>query len=141
MEPVTLVGGTFSPEGFATYLDEQDPCFGKHFAKSAPECKRCTAPVIVEGALCFLRDLCEARTKGASSPAGLVALTSRDVMERLERGSSAEEIFREVLGDSDPQVAAVAARQLLYSRFYYIRTELEVPVPELPPTEELIDSV
>jgi len=141
VKDITLVGSTFPPEEFASYLEERDPCFGKHFAKSADACKDCLAPVIVDGTLTLLRDLCHARCEGAESPAMLKALTSQDVRNRLAAGKTVAEIFTEVLGDSDPSVAAAAARDLLYRRFYYLRTEKGFPVPDLPPTKELAEHV
>lgn len=137
MQEVALVGSPFPPDEFTRFLEEQDPCFGKHFAKTAPECQRCLAPIIVQGRLSFVRDLCEAQCKGAESPQLLRDLTTQDIIQRLEQGKSVEEIFVEVLGDADPKLAADAARQLLYRRFYYMRKTLDLPTPELPPMKEL----
>lgn len=133
---VVLIGSTFPPAEFGKYLEEVDPCFGKHFAKSAPECKECLAPVVVEGKLLFLRDLCEARTHGADTPDHLVRLTTNDVIVRLDHGKSLQEIYAEILGDSTSEVTAKAARSLLAARLSRMRF-LELPTPALPPLKDL----
>lgn len=138
MAEVQLVGASpREQEVFQLYLDNpQGDCFGKRFAKSAAECQACLLPVIVEGRITFMRDLCEARTKGAASPTQLVRLTTRDVIRRLDQGQSPQTIFNEILGDSDPSTGAQAARALLASRLGRMRF-LGLPTPKLPPLAEL----
>jgi hypothetical protein len=133
---LTLVGSDKSLE-FQEYLQSDDPCFGEHYAKRAEECKNCTAPVIVNGRLVLLNELCEARTKGADDPLQLKRLTSQDVLDRLQSGASILDIFDEILADNDLDDAAVQARSILAARLRYLQKEYDLPVPSAPKTKEL----
>lgn len=140
-DDITLVGSTFKPGEFLRVLKERVPCFGKDFAKTAKECRSCLAPVVVQGKLHLLREICQARSRGAATYAQLVILTTQDVIERLERGKGVEEIFAEVLGDADPDLQAAAARQLISLRLVYMKRDLGLPTPKLPPRKELLKYV
>lgn len=125
-------------ELFRQYLEEHDPCFGFDFAKTADECKACTAPVVIDGELYLLREVCKDVSAGADTPTDLNRLTSQDVRRRRVQGKSVEDIFWEIVGDSDPRVAGVEARSILYSRFKYLHDEYGLPMPDIPRTDELI---
>lgn len=137
---ITLIGSTFPAEDFTQYLEKDDPCFEKAFAKSAKECKECRAPVLMDGKIHLLRDVCEARTRGADSPTQLKRLTSQEVLDRLVGGAEPPELFREVLADSDPDIAGAAARALIKQRLNYLEQK-GIPVPDLPRTKELKNHV
>ena len=139
---IVLIGDTkFPAGGFLQFLEEVDPCFGQHFAKTVPECKKCLAPVLVEGVLYPLRSVCEARCKGASSPTRLNSLTAQEVIKRIEDGRNVQEIFAEILGGNDPITAAQDAHHMLALRFRYMRRDLKLPTPPLPPVKELLQDV
>jgi hypothetical protein len=141
-DDIQLIGSTFPPGEFSKLLASgKYSCFGKHHAKTVKECRECTAPVIIEGELYLFRELCQARTQGAESLSKLKTLTTQDVIDRLQRGKSVEEIFSEILGDADPETQAATARHLLYLRFVYMQRNLELPTPHLPPRKELISHV
>lgn len=112
-------------------------CFGR-FSKMAPECKACTAPVVLNSKLLLFREACDARTRGASVSA-LVALSAGEVRQRLEQGRGLVEIWQEVLGDSDPRAYGRDARTLLRQRLDYLVGKYELTFPELPTTAELLN--
>lgn len=118
-----------------------DPCFGEDFAKTADACKECTAPVVVDGEIYLMREVCRAICRGALKPTRLNRLTSRDVRDRLFEGATVEEIWAEILGDSDPEAAGAEARKLLYNRLYYIERNYDYPTPDLPTTDELVQAI
>lgn len=127
-----------APPGAADYLTGgQDICFGRFFAKTNPECISCRAPVIHQGKVVLMRDVCAMKCSGKATPAKLNRLNSTQVMERLERGVAVKDIFKEILGDSDPSVVAAAARQMLIDRFLYLKT-LGVETPAVSKTKDLL---
>lgn len=120
--------------GAAEYLEGgSDPCFGKSFAKSAPECINCRAPVLIQGKVRLVRDICAARMRGAKSPMELHRLTSTEVQQRLERGDSIAAIFNEILGDTPFELGGAIARQLLVDRLLYLKGNY----PQVPRAKEL----
>lgn len=139
---ILLIGDDrFPPGAFLKLLEKSDPCFGKHWAKTVPECCKCLAPVLVEGIVHPLRRVCEARCKGASSPTRLNSLSVQEVIRRIEDGRNVQEIFSEILGGNDPVHAAEDAHHMLSLRFRYMRRELELPTPPLPSAKELLKDV
>jgi len=121
------------------YLEKDDPCFGKYYAKTAPECMACLALVVSGGEVRFLRELCQSRTKGSTKLVDLVRLTSTEVLQEIESGATAPEIFRKILGDNDPKLAAAAARQLLADRIWYLNSLApDGEFPEVPKTKEML---
>ncbi len=135
MSDFTVIG---VPPEAAEYLSSgQDLCFGRHFAKTNTECISCRAPVILQGKVVLMRDVCAMKCSGKSTPAKLNRLTSTQVMERIERGTSVKEMFKEILGESDPAVVASAARQMLIDRLTYLKT-IGVETPEVPKTKDLL---
>lgn len=154
---VTLIGGN-APAKFQQYIERDDPCFGRYFSRTAEECKRCTCPVIADGQVLLLREVCQA-VKGAglrpaapppppdpvpqvrsTSSARLsrpIRLTSREVAARLSEGKAPEEIFLEILNGCDFETYATISRQYLYESFWYIKTAFGAPVPSIPTKKEL----
>ena len=125
-----------SPEDYTRILTGPQSCFEKRFAKTASECRECLAPVIVQGALFFLRDLCRARKKGFDTPTLLTVLTTEEVSERLSLGQSVDQIFLEVLGKADLELWGAEARAMLALRLSKITDP-----PELPHLKELAQHV
>lgn len=138
LEPIGLEMGA---EQYTRFLQERDPCFGRHFAKTVEACKRCRAPVIMEGQVYLLLEVCRGVSEGQDRPHRLNRLTSQDVFQRLQEGATTQDIFEEILAQNDPDVAAVAARQILARRLRYLERKHEVPVPDLPKTEQLKEEV
>ena len=138
---ILLIGASSRPGDFSRYLQEDDPCFGKHFARTVKECLACVAPVIMDQKLYLIRDLCEARCQGADSPGSLQVLAAQDVLARLESGQSVQELFQAILGDSEPALLGAAARQMLSDRFAYLRSSRKLLTPPLPPLKELQNNV
>jgi hypothetical protein len=125
--------------GITEYLSGgQDICFGKLFAKTAPECINCRAPVLIEGKIALCKDACAMHTLGAST-VSLNKLSSQAVLERLEKGLGLPVIFREILGNAPPGVAAAAARQLLVDRLLYLKTIGFDHFP-VPKTKDLLNA-
>lgn len=125
--------------GATEYLESgDDPCFGKGFAKTAAACIECRAPVLIDGKVRLMRELCAAKCKGVESPMDLHHLTSRDVAQRLERGEPIAAIFRSILGDVPPDIGATSARQVLVDRLLYLKTT-GFPVPVVPRAKDLLD--
>ncbi len=121
---------------FNKYLDEEDPCFGKHYKAKAQECVECQAIVVHRGILCTLNTVCRAVCAGQDSVSGLHRLTSADILERIQAGASIQELFAEVLADSNPDELAYHARTLLSRRLNYLSRK-GIPVPEVPTTQAL----
>ncbi len=120
------------------YLESgEDVCFGKWFAKTTTECRSCRAPVIRDGRVILMRDMCQIRTQGLSGPVQLVRLTSKQVLERLERGDPFCRIFGEIMGGAPPHAAATAARQVMLDRFIYLRS-VGMEIGKVPRTKELV---
>lgn len=126
----------------AEYFEQGgDPCFGKYYAKTAPECVMCVAPVVIDGKVRLMRDVCAARSKGAENTVDLERLTSRDVAQRIERGEPLHTIFAAILGDAPPEIAASAARQILVDRLLYLKsTGARIP-EEVPRVKELLGAL
>lgn len=125
--------------GAAEFLNTAvDPCFGKQFAKSAKTCIECRAPVLIEGKIKLMREVCAARSRGADTPFELQKLSTRDVVQRLERGDTLQMIFREIIGGAPEEVAGPAARQLLVDRLLYLKST-GTSVPDVPKTKELLN--
>jgi hypothetical protein len=116
-----------------------DVCFGKHFAKTASECIQCRAPVIKDGKLLLMKDLC-AMTVLGEKKLEIVKLTSKEVLERLERGVDLRTIFREILGSAPVTHAGATARQLLVDRLMYLRSLHPAGLPEtVPKLKDLVE--
>jgi len=124
---------------FRDHLAEPENCFGKHYAKTAPECKKCLCPVVHEGHVWLLNEVC-ANLCGTAAPSNLKRLSSQEVQERLTH-KTVEEIFKEILNESNPEINGSAARQLLYDRLWHLRTHLGVPTPPVPSLKVLVASV
>lgn len=138
--PFTLIGIPVEDQTAAIeYLETGDICFGKHFAKTAQACIACRSPVLVNGKVLVFRDLCVMKCVGSTNIT-LNKLTSKQVMERLERGESLASIFAEILGDVHPGVAASQARQVLVDRLVYLKTVGIDPGP-VPLTKDLLAEV
>lgn len=138
---LTCEDWTVTKSSFESLPSEEDPCFGRLHSKASSECKICLAPVIYEGRLFLMNEICEARTHGAQDPSQLLKLTSRDILQRLEAGQSVQAIFEEILKDNDPHTMGTLARNLIAGRFQYIQNELGVPVPKLPRAKALASNV
>lgn len=118
-------------------LLENDPCFGKHYAKTNDTCKRCRMPVVKDGQLVLMKEACRAETEG-TTVGPLKRLTSQDVLDRLSRGDEPFTIWVEILAGKDPTTSyGSEARNLLASRLRYLQNEYELDVPELPYTKVL----
>lgn len=133
---LVLIGG--DSEAFNRFLESDDPCFGRSFAASAPECKNCTAAVIADGQIFLLNEVCRDRTQAAKAErpvpksARINRMSAQEVMRRLEVGRTAEQIFFEVLGQADIEMAGSEARQYLYGVLHYLKQTYKLPVPGLP---------
>jgi hypothetical protein len=130
-----LIGG--DSEKFNRFLESDDPCFGKRFSKSSPECKGCLCPVIVAGKLHTLNEVCAARSKGGAAPGACKNLMSSDVLRRLAEGCTIYDVFVEMVEGQPLETAAPVARALLYRRLRNIRSGHDLPLPELPTLEDL----
>ena len=119
----------------------QDVCFGKSFAKSVKECIECRAPVIQNGKLMLMRDVCAMVCLGEDKKIEIKKLTSKEVLDRLERGVSLVVIFREILGDAPVAHAGGQARQLLVDRLLYLRSLSPAGLPEsVPKLKDLVEA-
>lgn len=137
-EGINLIGASEEQqEAFREFLEEDDPCFGCDFAKTADECKSCLAVVEANGKVHTLREICKAKSEGNDSPLNLKRLTSQDVLSRIRGGYSVAEIWKEILDGTDPEDGGTEAWQLLYNRLYYLRENKGLPVPDLPRTDKL----
>lgn len=72
------------------------------------------------------------------TPLAISRLTSRDVQLLLAQGRTVGEIFTQIVGGCGP-AAHPPARQWLSARLAYLKSK-EIPVPPLPPLEELVDA-
>lgn len=125
--------------GAAAFLESgQDICFGKLFAKTSPDCIACRAPSIFKGRVILTKELCAMKCAGSADPIRINKLSSQDVMERLERGSSYSAIFREILDKAPADQAAPMARQLLVDRMMYLKT-IGVDKGPVPRTKDLLE--
>lgn len=122
----------------AEYLQSgDDVCFGKNYAKSTDACVACRAPVLIDGKIRVMREVCAPLSRGMTGPVDLQRLTSAEVLQMLEQGATPEAIFRKILGQVDPQLGAAAARQLLVDRFFYL-SSIKIPTPSVPKTKDLL---
>ncbi len=136
-QQIELVGADQDKtDEFNAYLDEEDPCFGKHYKAKASECAECQAIVVHRGVLCTLSTVCRAVCAGQDSVSGLHRLTSADILERIQAGATIQELFAEVLADANPDELAYHARTLLSRRLDYLSRK-GIPVPEVPTTQAL----
>lgn len=134
----TIIG--LEGDAAVEYLESgADLCFGKHFAKSADACINCRAPAISGGKLVLMKDLCAAALEGRQKVDGIVRLSSRDVMERVERGVPLVAIFREILGQCSPALRAAEARQLLVDRAFHLKS-IGFDLGPIPRTKDLVES-
>lgn len=124
-------------EKFTQYLQHTDPCFGRHFSKSAKECKDCTTPVITDGKLCLLKEVCAAACAGSSKPATIKELAGPDVLARLQAGKTVMQLFVEIMDGGDPNVVGAQARAHLDKRLRYYRNK-GMLIPNVPTTQELL---
>lgn len=141
-EGINLVGASEEEqEVYRDFLERNDPCFGCHFAKTADECKECTAVVEYNGRLHTLRELCKAKSEGKEDPINLKRLSSQDVISRLRGGKSVAEIWWEILDGTDPDEGGTEAWRILYNRLRYLEKEKGLPVPDLKPTKMLLNDL
>lgn len=117
---------------FEALIQSPEDCFGERFARTVTECKDCRAPVILDGKIFLLREICASQSQGGKDPVRLNRLTSVDVLDRLEAGASACDIFLEILNGAPMELGGSEARQILRRRFQYLEREFELPVPVLP---------
>lgn len=117
----------------------RNPCFGKEYSASLAECRNCRCPLIVDGELLLSRQVCEARTLGAQAPVDVLNFSSQEVLQLFEEGLKLEEIFLRMT-KGNLEVGAVEARQILSRRVRYLQSYKGVPLPDVPPTEELKQS-
>ncbi len=118
------------------FLSTDDPCYGRHFSKSAPECKECTAPVVADGHLCLMRDMCAALSAGGDTPALIKELSGVEIQQRLAAGTTVPQMFVEVLNGGDASLVGAKARDLLCRRLRYL-TSKGMPAPRVPTLKEL----
>ena len=133
-----LVGG--DSKAFNEYLKD-DPCLGKAFSATNDVCNQCTAPVITHGRLYLMRDICRARMQGEETPEDVLRLTSQDVLAMLQRGAPIEDIFATILNGAQAEEMAYVARQILQQRLNYLQRTYKIPIPSIPTTEELKESL
>lgn len=130
-----LIGG--DSVVFNELLSDESNCFGRRYAASSAVCQECLTPVIGQGTLLLLKEVCALECSKAT-PGQLKRLTSRDVLERLHGGQSIGQIFYEILNGTNPKINGTVARTLLHDRLWYIKNTMGTPVPVLPPTKELL---
>lgn len=136
--PFVIIGIEKSELAVEHLMGGHDLCFGRLFAKTAPECISCRAPVSMpSGEIKLLKEVCAAQCLGPSAEVKLNRITSQEVMERLERGETFVQLFRTILGDAHPGLAATAARQLLVDRLVYLKA-IGMETPPVPKTKVLL---
>lgn len=156
VDDIELVGGNTA--AFRKLLSELDPCFGQNYAKTVLTCRECICPVIVNGKVELLNDVCREATrqnkekakaggtttvstsKGGAPPT-LNKMSYADVSRALQAGKTWFDLFVEVLGDADPEEYATDAREFLYGAQYYIRKTWDLPVAKVPKRKELLAHV
>lgn len=120
-------------------LEEESNCFGQLFSEEDDECKKCVAPVIVNGQLRLMNEVCESFCKKEKAPANYRKLSSSKIKTLLQKGATLPEIFKLMIGEDYSQEDAVEARKCLRYRLYYLENAKDYPTPELPSLQELID--
>lgn len=125
---VEPLNSNLDAETFTKYLRNHHPCFG-HFARTAPECKRCLLPCRIDDRLYLLREVC----RGAV----IRPLTSDMIRERIERGSTVQDLFDDMVSAGDPAKVAGKIRAILAARFRYLESR-GFPTPHLPAAKELL---
>ena len=133
-----VVVGVADSDAVVAYLKDGDVCFGKSFAKSAPECISCRAPVVFQGRLHLMKEICAAKVLGSAGVEHINKIPARVVLERFESGASVFDVFREIVGDSTVEHTGALARQVLVDRLAYL-TSIGFKAPEVPRTKVLID--
>lgn len=129
---------------FNRLLQSGVDCFGALYSASAPECRVCTAPVVHEGRLCLLSEVCamaSAHRGNGNGSSTFRRLSSEDVIGQLEAGRTLVDIFRDMTAGTNVDAVGAAARAYLNDRLRYIKTERGMPVPPLPRLKELKDVV
>lgn len=103
-------------------LPDDDPCFGRHHAPEAEECRRCTAPMIVDGRIRLVREECRDRSRDERSPDALPWTPSaEDVRRCVERGETGAEILTRMAGPDPGPALARTARKVLGRRLSHLR--------------------
>lgn len=115
-------------------------CFGKCYSKRAPECRRCIAPVVADGQVFLMREVCEQATLGSRKAVRTNHLTTQEIMTRLQAGKSLMDVFVEMLQGGDIDVVGRETYRVLYGRIKYIEKK-GVPVPALSPFKEMRENV
>ncbi len=136
MNGIQLVGG--DDDVFRGLLERDDPCFGRHYAASAPECQDCVCPVVVDGRLVLLKEACRAACTGTEAGA-ILRLSSRQIEEMLTQGKTLYDVWVVLLNGCDPKAAGVPARQLLKDRVDYLVNNRGMPPTTTPHTKELVN--
>jgi len=131
-----LVGANEDDGRFARYLEADDPCFGRHFAKSATECQVCLCPVVLDGRLLLLREVCQARCAGTNA-GSIKRLTSQQILESLTKGATPTDLWLDILNGSDPGEFGAEARLLLADRLWYLANHRGVSKITVPKLKEL----
>jgi hypothetical protein len=129
--------GVNNNEKAVKYLLEEDPCFGRQYAKTAAECSRCRAPVLLNGKVSLLNEVCKSLTQEDTIPVQVKKLTSKQVIDKIQAGLSPTEIISEMVGDEPSYQQVKEARTLLAVRMSYIKNNKNLPVPEVPTLREL----
>lgn len=124
---------------------EKDLCFGKGYAKTAQECGDCLCPVISDGKLYTLNEICATRTKSvqrqfrkAKAGAGdFSKFAVRELVDMLGQGMSVVDIYFRMLGEANIDLVGGEARKHLWRQCYYLREKRKMPIPYPPTLEEL----
>lgn len=134
-DSIVLLGG--NSEVFREYLKTDDPCFGKSYAKTSDVCRSCICPVLFDGRVMLLHEVCAA-WQAPGVIAALKRLSSAEVLDRIKRGKTAKDIFTEILNGTDPVANGKAARDILSGRWWYLRFEKREQLPDLPALKDLV---
>jgi hypothetical protein len=121
------------------YMLEDDPCFGRKYAKTASECDRCRAPVLLDGKVSLLNEVCKSVTEDDTTPVQIKKLTSKQVLDKVRSGLSPVEIIEHMTGGDPSYREVVEARGLLASRMAYLKHQKNLPVPDIPTIKEIWD--
>lgn len=122
------------------YLESgSDICFGRSYAKSVFDCINCRAPVIKDGKIYLMKEICATKCAGRKDVSGLRKLTSREVMELVEKGVSLAMIFRMILADCPPEQQSAEARQVLVDRAAHLKT-IGLDLGKIPRTTDLLEA-
>ena len=127
-------------EKLRAFLKTKDPCFGKSYDKDETACNKCRMPVLLNGELFIMKEVCKSISKTGIAPLRVKRISSNKVLDRVQTGDTAEEIVVDIVQPDATYDEVAEARTVVATRLSYLKNQKNVPVPDLNSTKEIWES-